>query len=57
MTSMTDDEPNQVEPEPQPEAMPEVEPVGLQEPEIQQAIADDADWMQKGATSSDFETR
>jgi len=37
---------------------PEVEPLVLQEPEIQQELADDdPQWFQKGLTDDDIETR
>jgi hypothetical protein len=49
MRTMADDE------TPQPE--PEVEPIELQEPEIQQEIADDQTWLIKGLTNDDYETR
>lgn len=50
---MADDE----TPQPQPEPAPPVEPLALSEPEIQQQIAGDGEWMQKGLTDDDYETR
>lgn len=41
---------------PEREPEPEVEPLQLQEPEIQQALADDGTWMQKGLTDDEGET-
>lgn len=55
--SMSDDEAQQPPPEPKPDQQTEVEPVGLQEPEVQQEIADDSEWMQKGLNSDDSEER